>query len=286
MTNNKDQYKEREQDLLKQIDLCHTYKLRLQTTLRNLEEQYYTGQTNKQEYDQMITKFLQGKQPDEWYNLYDDHIAQAERALIDCRKKINEQEATTKKDISPVKWLTILFVMVVLLGIIMYVRFPLTGFLGLDNTEYYLVAEDGSSIDGSRWLKINGERVYERCLMVITPSDFDAVSIAAKVTTAVEKRGLTLSLYTHNYEENEPGKLVDACKVRDYDNIQKSCVIKNVQQTKGKYWACAGSLSGTKEQTQYTIAYQTGDNKDRACINYIANYFWCFKFISSLLRHY
>ena len=256
---------EERKELMRQIALCNQNKEVLQETVRQYTERYRAGLLTQEAYKQQLEKFLQGKSATSWYEMYEDHIAKCNKTLVYCTEKLNElagEELEPRK--SPLVITAIALVaLIIFAGIIAFFSpITTTGLFGFEFQKEKVVFEDGYTAEGAKWADIKGSRIYERCLKVESEAPFSSVRVLGKVTSAISRDDLVFNFYSN--AKDEPGALLGACTVKDYDAVWKSCTIKKLQQDKGAYWVCAAAPSGEREQTYYTIAYSIGDNKKTA----------------------
>ena len=266
MKNQLEHHRKTEKELLKQIALCKAHKKHLEKTLKEHHMTYASGNVDAQTYHFNLHKFLQGKHPSHWHKTYDYQIAQHHQHLEHCRQKIHEITGYlhAEKKFTSKLWLVIGIALVLVAGI-GFIDNPITGFLSYDTIEEgSIVSEDGYGKEGTRWMAIRGDRIYERCLKVTATTNFDAVRIIGKIMSASDQHGLTLSLYKPRIQEDEPGEMVGACRITEFESVWKSCVVSTKEQTQGDYWICASQPQGDKEESYYTIAYQVGDAKKTA----------------------
>ena len=254
-------YKRIREDLIRQVDLCHEYKERIQDTLEEFQRQFEAGLIDKKTYWSKIYQFLEGKHPDYWYSTYDDHIDKCSERIRYYEEKINEiTEDYDEKRNSFSKIFMFIGIISLIFSILFFVQPTITGLIPY-SAEPGIIFEDGYTKEGSHWMEIKGSRVYERCLEVNSEIGFDSVKIIGKITSAVDKKDLVFGLYN---DANEPSELIGSCKVDDYDDVWKSCSLGGLEQDKGRYWICAASPSGDSDRTYYTIAYQKGDSRKSA----------------------
>ena len=260
-------YKRLERDLLKQVDQCNKYKLQIQRTLQELRRQYEQGYIDGRTHKQQVHKYLQGKEPHHWFNHYDNHINKCNQHLSYYRGKIEEASAyfETKRNTFS-KWLMLAAVLFLILGGMTYldVDIPLTGFVTQDSGLGEIIHEDGYNREGSRWMDIRGDHVYERCLKVDVIGQFSGMNMRGKIMSASDEKILQLKLYTHDMQADTPGEVLGSCRVTNYEELWKTCSINTGKQKQGSYWLCAGTSSGKPEQTYYSLAYQVGDDKETA----------------------
>lgn len=261
MKNKIENYKRMREDLLKQINLCNDYKSLIQTTLNNLEKQYKEGSLDRHTYHHKVNSFLKGRQPHHWYSMYDQHIEKCHKEISYCTEKLKEPLNFITKGKFSIGLIAILLSLAII-GLFFF-KPTITGFVGYEK-DSGLTFEDGYTLEGSRWMEIKGSRVYERCLRVNSGISFNKVEIESKITQAADNKDLSLTLYNHDEVNDEPSDKIKSCNVNDYDDLWKSCIIKDLSQDKGIYWICASASSGDKEKTYFTIGYQIGDNKKTA----------------------
>lgn len=257
-------YKKTREELIRQIELCQLYKEQIKDTLKELNTSYKSGLIDKNIYTLNVNEFLEGKHPQDWYSLYNNHINKCHNKIKNCEEKINEiTENYKEKRQSYSKIFMLIGVISLILSLIFVIQPTITGLIPYP-TESKIIFEDGYTKEGSQWMHINGLRSYERCINVNSESDFDSIKIIAKITSATDTKDLRFSLFTHNENADEPGSLIDSCNVDNYNDLWKSCTIDNLENTPGEYWICASNPSGDPEKTYYTISYQIGDSKKTA----------------------
>lgn len=258
-------YRNLERDLLRQIDLCNRYKQQIEVTLHDLQRLHNAGHIDQATHQQQVHHFLQGKQPHEWHAVYDQHIERCHHMLASCREKIGEFVSYADKSRNSFSlFFAILAILFAIGGVFTFTDVSLTGFFGVDNAPLNIVAEDGSSQEGLLWTNINGSQIYSRCMEISSPTEFTAVNIAGKITSAVDEKHLALSLHKNNPERNEPGEEIGSCSVRDYAAVWKACRVKTEILPQGKYWICAKSSEGDFSQIYYLLDYRFGVGRKTA----------------------
>ncbi|GEM_PF-6133116 len=258
-----EQYKGLQQELMRQIQVTMKNKALLQDTLKMWQEQLKYGSIDAATYTRNIQQFLQGRTANEWQQTYDNHIKKCNQGIVYYTEKINEVESP--EEVRGSVWSKVGIVAVVLLIFFTFLTFSntnLTGFFLLNEGDGRVVHEDGFASEGIRWAEIKGNRFYERCLQIKSEADFTAAKVTAKATRASEEGDLVYTL--HKNKGNEPGDEVGSCKVNDYEELWKSCTIKDIVPQKGEYWICAGHPEGKKDQTYFTIAYRIGGDRRTA----------------------
>lgn len=253
------------EDLHKQIELCQLYKEQINDALQKLYSEYKSGLIDQVNYLIQINKLLQNRSSEEWYSTYDNHINICNKKIKEYHNKIYQLtlEKQTNLD-SKAKLFMLIGIITLMSSLVLFFQPAITGLIPYAGVSE-VVSEDGYEKEGFRWMEIYGSRSYERCLLVKSEEDFNSVKIIAKVTSALDAKDLSFSLYSNNIENNnEPSSLVSSCKVTDYNNLWKSCLIKNIDQNTGNYWICASNPRGDQDTTYYTIGYQVGDQKTTA----------------------
>ncbi len=248
-------YKDRRFELIRRIELCESNKKRLIRTVQKLKKNYDYGLINYSQYDKKLKDILKGRTPEQWVKYYDDSIKYYNNELEKCERNIN-----SFKNVFTFKNILIALFMFTMIGSMFFLTPAITGYFTAKGPNITFV--DGYENEGMKWAEIKGSMMYARCLEVNSEMDFESVKIDAKVTSASDTKDLTLALYSDG--NKEPKDEIDNCRVDDYSNIWKSCMINNLELEKGKYWICAYSPSGDVDITYFTIAHQTGDNKTRA----------------------
>ena len=248
---------------MRNIQVTMKNKVLLQETLKMLQDQLKQGTIDATTYSRNVQQFLQGKTASEWQRTYDEYIKKCNQALVYYAEKSSEGDAF--EEIKGSAWSKVGIVAAALIVFFTFVTLSdtnLTGFFLLDGEEGRIVYEDGFSTEGIRWSEIKGDSLYERCLQVTSEEEFTAAKIIGKVTSASEGGDLEYLLRTD--KGNEPGDVINSCKVKDYKDVWKSCTITEIVPQKGVYWACASETEGTKDQTYFTIAYRIGGERRTA----------------------
>ncbi len=256
-------YKEAQQELMRQIQTTMKNKALLQNTLKEWQEQLKRGAIDTATYINVMQQFLQGRTANEWNRTYDDHIQKCNRTLVSYAEKINELESA--EDVKGSVWPKVGIVAVALILFFTFLMFSdtkITGFFLLNEGDGRVVYENGFASEGIRWAEVKGNRFHERCLQVKSEVDFTAARVIAKVTRASEEEDLMYALRKN--KGNEPGDEVGACKVNNFEDLWKSCIIKDLAPQKGDYWVCASHPEGKKDQTYFTIAYKVGEDRRTA----------------------
>ncbi|MBI1972646.1 hypothetical protein HYS50_01430 [Candidatus Woesearchaeota archaeon] len=256
-------YKEAQQELMRQIQTTMKNKTLLQDTLKEWQEQLKRGTIDTATYTNSMQQFLQGRSANEWNKVYDDHVKKCNQGLVYYAEKINELEASeeTKGSI----WPKVGIVAVALVLFFTFLAFSdtkITGLFIFGEDAGKIVFEDGYTREGTRWSEIKGDHYYERCLKIKSEADFTAAKVMGKVTRATE--GENMQFILRNDNKGDPAQEVGSCEVRSYEDVIKSCTIKNLEQNKGDYWVCASHPEGDKDQTYFTIAYRVGGERKTA----------------------
>lgn len=256
-------YKKMQQELMRQIQVTMQNKALLQNTLKEWQEQLKQGAVDATAYARNVQQFLQGRTANEWNQTYDNHIKKCNQALVSYAEKINEFESIDESKGSIWSKVGIVAVALVIFFTFLTVSDTnLTGFFLFNEGDGRVVYEEGFASEGIRWSEIKGNRFYERCLQVKSEAEFTAAKVIAKVTRASEEGGLVYTLRKN--KGNEPGDEVGHCKVDEYGELWKSCVIRDIAPQKGDYWVCASHPEGKKDQTYFTIAYRIGGDRRTA----------------------
>jgi len=257
-------YKKIKEDLIKQVELCHLYKDKINETLKEFKNEYESGLVDKNTYILKTNKFLERRSLQNWYSMYDDHISKCYDRIKYYEEKINEfSEKHYDKISSFSKAFMLVGIVALIFSVIFLLRPTITGLVPYGQ-EYNVVFEDGYTKEGSQWMEIKGSRLYERCLQVKSEVGFDSINIIAKVTSATDKKDLTFSLYNNDKDDDGPSELIKSCEVNKYNELWKSCRLDNLDEKDGTYWVCVSSPGGDSNTTYYTIAYQNGDSRKTA----------------------
>ena len=255
-------YKEIIEDLHKQIKLCELYKEKVRDIVQELDDQYKSEIISKETYLSQLNKSLQNKSPQEWYDSYDNHINIRYNKIREYNEKI--EQLTHEKQVN-INSKTKVFMFIGIISMLITAMFAIEpsiiGFTSL-TTKSTTVSEDGFTKEGTDWQEIHGSRIYERCMKVNAQQNFDSVEVTAKITNAIDNKNLIFKLYNNAYDE--PSDVIGLCNVKEYNNIWKSCTIKDLEQSTGEYWICASNPNGDSNIIYYTIAYQVGDEKQTA----------------------
>lgn len=235
-------------ELMRKSELARGYKNQVVSYIKDLNALYDTRRIDYRTYQMKMNERREGKTPLEWIAYYD--------ALIERYRQSVEPPAQERRVLPIV--LSVVLLMV--LGAVTLLNPSITGLYTGIAPEIH---EDGYHQEGEKWLDIKGERMYERCMKVSSPTPFTEVELRGKIMTATDEDLLQFILYNHDAAQNEPGLEVGACTVKNREGVWKSCVIKK-DSPAGEYWICASARNGDPESTYYTIAYQSGDDKRTA----------------------
>ncbi|MBI4154487.1 right-handed parallel beta-helix repeat-containing protein, partial [Candidatus Woesearchaeota archaeon] len=118
---------ERKVRLIRDIQLCETYKGKIVEFANSLNYQYNKGLINENDYAQQLSEVLENRTLDQWIKYYDECIAYYKNSIDKCDKKIKvEKETETLRKIKSRAELTALTILFAL--IIIYLGGTFTGF--------------------------------------------------------------------------------------------------------------------------------------------------------------
>ncbi|MEK6861637.1 MAG: hypothetical protein AABY07_06725 [Nanoarchaeota archaeon] len=239
-------------EILRKIEVVENYKKRILGYIDNLSRSYHQNRIDRRAYDYKISELMDGKSPLQWIEYYDGLLEDYKRKLYSSYAYPEEEKKIN---------IHLVVAIILLLGIMFYIFFKpsITGFSIGVSKEPIVSYEDGYKIEGQKWIDIRGSKFYERCLKIKSDIGFNEVEIKGKVTSATQENDLRFILYKADIMNNQPGLELNSCKVNNYEDIWKSCNIKNINYEKGEYWICASYPKGDYSKTYYTIAYQNGD---------------------------
>lgn len=249
------------EEMHRQIALAKEYKFKIQETLQSFDNQLHSGVIDKKTYLEEVSNFLQGKSAEEWYFKYDQFIEECHSKIHESNEKIQQ---ISKLSFNPIAFIFLILFVATALTTLVITKPELTGFSIYSPEENSVIFEDGYKTEGSRWAEIRGADIYERCLKVTSAIDFNSVEIKGKITNARDDSGLVLKLYTSNGLDDEPLNLVDSCTVKEYSDVFKSCIVKDLEQPKGDYWICASHPSGESGLVYHTMAFKIGSERRTA----------------------